>query len=111
MTSASAPKGDPFDALSDRHRRQILRLLARSERSVNEIAEALPISRPAVSRHLRVLKDAGLVAEQPVGTRRIYRLEAEGMVAVQRYLRQVWGEASARFRLVAENTEPRGGDD
>ena len=111
MTSASAPKGDPFDALSDEHRRQILRLLARSERSVNQIAEALPISRPAVSRHLRVLKDAGLVGEQPVGTRRIYRLEADGMVAIQRYLRQVWGEASARFRLVAENTEPRSGDD
>jgi DNA-binding transcriptional ArsR family regulator len=111
MTSASAPKGDPFDALSDQHRRQILRLLAQSERSVTEIAEALPISRPAVSRHLRVLKDAGLVGEQPVGTRRIYRLEAEGMVAIQHYLRQVWGEASARFRLVAENTEPRGGDD
>lgn len=108
MRSASAPKGDPFDALSDQHRRQILRLLAQSERSVTEIAEALPISRPAVSRHLRVLKDAGLVGEQPVGTRRIYRLEAEGMVAIQRYLRQVWGEASARLRLVAENTEPRG---
>jgi DNA-binding transcriptional ArsR family regulator len=110
MTPASPPKGDPFDALSDQHRRQILRLLARSERSVSEIAETLPISRPAVSRHLRVLKDAGLVGEQPVGTRRIYRLEDEGMVAIQRYLRQVWGEAATRFRLVAENTEPRGGD-
>jgi DNA-binding transcriptional ArsR family regulator len=110
MTSAPRPKGDPFDALSDQHRRQILRLLARSDRSVTEIAETLPISRPAVSRHLRVLKEAGLVGEQPVGTRRIYRLEAEGMVAIQRYLRQVWGEAGARFRLVAENTEPRGDD-
>ena len=109
--SPPRPKGDPFDALSDQHRRQILRLLARSDRSVTEIAETLPISRPAVSRHLRVLKEAGLVGEQPVGTRRIYRLEAEGMVAIQRYLRQVWGEAGARFRLVAENTEPRGEDD
>jgi DNA-binding transcriptional ArsR family regulator len=111
MTSAPRPKGDPFDALGDQHRRQILRLLARSDRSVTEIAETLPISRPAVSRHLRVLKDAGLVGEQPVGTRRIYRLEAEGMVAIQQYIRQVWGEAGARFRLVAENTEPRGDDD
>jgi DNA-binding transcriptional ArsR family regulator len=111
MTSAPRPKGDPFDALGDQHRRQILRLLARSDRSVTEIAETLPISRPAVSRHLRVLKDAGLVGEQPVGTRRIYRLEAEGMVAIQQYLRQVWGEAGARFRLVAENTQPRGDDD
>jgi DNA-binding transcriptional ArsR family regulator len=111
MTSAPRPKGDPFDALGDQHRRQILRLLARSDRSVTEIAETLPISRPAVSRHLRVLKEAGLVGEQPVGTRRIYRLEAEGMVAIQQYLRQVWGEAGARFRLVAENTQPRGDDD
>jgi DNA-binding transcriptional ArsR family regulator len=111
MTSAPRPKGDPFDALGDQHRRQILRLLARSDRSVTEIAETLPISRPAVSRHLRVLKEAGLVGEQPVGTRRIYRLEAEGMVAIQQYLRQVWGEAGARFRLVAENIEPRGDDD
>ena len=111
MSPASAPKGDPFDALGDQHRRQILRLLARSDRSVAEIASSLPISRPAVSRHLRVLKEAGLVDEQPVGTRRIYRLESEGMVAIERYLRQVWGEAGARFRLVVENTEPRGGDD
>jgi DNA-binding transcriptional ArsR family regulator len=111
MTSASAPKGDPFDALGDQHRREILRLLSHSNRSVAEIAENLPISRPAVSRHLRVLKEAGLVGEQPVGTRRIYRLEAEGMVAIQRYLRQVWGEAGARFRLAAENTKPQSGDD
>ena len=110
MSSASAAKGDPFDALSDQHRRQILRLLARSDHSVTEIAETLPISRPAVSRHLRVLKEAGLVGEQPVGTRRIYRLEVEGMMAIQRYLRQVWGEAGARFRLAAENTEPRSRD-
>jgi DNA-binding transcriptional ArsR family regulator len=110
VTSVPAPKGDPFDALGDQHRRHILRLLASSDRSVAEIAETLPISRPAVSRHLRVLKEAGLVREQPVGTRRIYRLEAEGMVAIERYLRQVWGEAGARFRLVAENTEPRSGD-
>jgi DNA-binding transcriptional ArsR family regulator len=106
MRPAAASSGDPFDALGDQHRRQILRLLASSDRSVAEIAETLPISRPAVSRHLRVLKEAGLVGEEPVGTRRIYRLEADGMVAIQRYLQQVWGEAAARFRLVAENTEP-----
>jgi len=111
MSPASASSGDPFDALGDHNRRQILRLLARADRSVTEIAESLPISRPAVSRHLRVLKQAGLVGEQPVGTRRVYRLETEGMVAIQRYLQQVWGEAGTRFRLAAENTEPRGGND
>jgi DNA-binding transcriptional ArsR family regulator len=67
---------------------------------------ALPISRPAVSRHLRLLKEAGLVIEEPRGTRRIYRLHDEGVAAVRGYLERVWGEAAARFRLVAENTTP-----
>ncbi len=73
---------------------------------MRSLAEELPISRPAVSRHLRVLKDAGLVDEEPSGTRRIYRLRADGSQAVQRYLEQVWGEAATRFRLLAENTGP-----
>jgi DNA-binding transcriptional ArsR family regulator len=97
---------DPFEALGDPHRRAILRLLSTDGRSVGEIAEALPISRPAVSRHLRLLKAAGFVAEEPQGTRRIYRLQEEGLAAVQAYLERVWGDAAARFRLVAENTEP-----
>lgn len=96
---------DPFDALGDPHRRHILALLGAEERSVQELADLLPISRPAVSRHLKVLKSAGLVAEQPRGTRRVYRLQTQGMTAVQRYLEQVWGEAAARFRLYAENTD------
>lgn len=96
--------GDPFDALGDPNRRAIVELLGSGGRSVREIADTLPISRPAVSRHLRLLKDAGLVIEEPRGTRRIYRLHADGVDAVQRYLVQVWGEAAARFRLVAENT-------
>src|SRR5438477_11191346 len=100
-----AVAGNAFEALGDRHRRAIVELLGSGGRSVREIADALPISRPAVSRHLRLLKDAGLVLEEPRGTRRIYRLHAEGVEAVQRYLEQVWGEAAARFRLVAENTE------
>ena len=102
--------GDPFDALGDPHRRAIVELLGPGGRSVREIADALPISRPAVSRHLRLLKDAGLVVEEPRGTRRIYRLHAEGVEAVQRYLLQVWGEAAARFRLVAENAQPSAND-
>jgi DNA-binding transcriptional ArsR family regulator len=103
---ASELVGDPFDALGDPNRRAIVELLGSGGRSVREIADALPISRPAVSRHLRLLKDAGLVVEEPRGTRRIYRLHAEGVEAVQRYLSQVWGDAAARFRLVAENTRP-----
>jgi DNA-binding transcriptional ArsR family regulator len=70
---------------------------------VREIADALPISRPAVSRHLRLLKDAGLVTDRAQGTRRLYRLHDEGIDAVQAYLEQVWGEAAARFKLVADN--------
>ena len=66
----------------------------------------LPISRPAVSRHLRLLKNAGLVVDEPRGTRRVYQLHDEGVAAVRAYLAQVWGEAAARFRLLAENTEP-----
>ena len=93
-------------ALGDPQRRSILELLADQERSVREIADALPISRPAVSRHLRLLKDAGLVAEEPRGTRRIYRLRDEGAAAVRAYLEELWGEAGQRFRLLAENTTP-----
>ena len=95
---------DPFEALGDPNRREILRLLGAEGLAVGEIAEVMPISRPAVSRHLRLLKDAGLVAERAEGTRRIYQLQAEGLEAVQAYVQGVWGEAANRFRLVAENT-------
>ena|ERR671916_185963 len=100
-------KGDPFDALGDPHRRAIVEHLRTGDRSVQELADALPISRPAVSRHLRLLKDAGLVTDRPEGTRRLYRLHDEGIEAVRAYLEGVWGEAATRFRLAAENT----GDD
>src|SRR5271155_4734416 len=96
--------GDPFDALGDANRREILRLLSDGDKPVQEIAAAMPISRPAVSRHLRLLKDAGMVSEQAQGTRRIYHLQEQGMQAVQAYLEGIWGEAAARFRLMAENT-------
>jgi DNA-binding transcriptional ArsR family regulator len=98
--------GDPFEALGDPNRREILRLLSGGDKPVHEIAAALPISRPAVSRHLRLLKDAGMVTEQAHGTRRIYHLQEEGMRAVQAYLEGVWGEAAVRFRLLAENSDP-----
>ena len=103
------PVGDPFEALGDPNRRAILRLLSAGDKPVAEIAAAMTISRPAVSRHLRLLKDAGLVAEQAHGTRRIYHLQAEGVHAVQAYLEDIWGQAGARFRLLAENTPPRQG--
>ena len=74
---------------------------------MQQLADALPISRPAVSRHLRLLKQAGLVTDRPEGTRRLYRLHDEGIDAVRAYLEQVWGEAAARFRLVADNRPER----
>jgi DNA-binding transcriptional ArsR family regulator len=104
--SIEALPHDPFDALGDPHRRAIVELLADRPRSVREIADRLPISRPAVSRHLRLLKEAGLVADKAVGTRRLYRLDAAGTEAVRAYLERVWGAAITRFRLVAENTSP-----
>jgi DNA-binding transcriptional ArsR family regulator len=82
-------------------------LLHEGDRSVRELADALPISRPAVSRHLRLLKEAGLVSDRPEGTRRLYRLHDEGIEAVRGYLEQVWGEAAARFRIAADNVERR----
>ncbi len=103
--AGATPARDPFEALGDPNRRAIIELLAGGDRSVQEIADALPISRPAVSRHLRLLKEAGLVVEEPRGTRRIYRLHDEGVDEVRRYLERVWGEAAARFRLVAENID------
>ena len=108
---APAGAGDPFNALGDPHRRFIVELLGSAGgRSVREIADALPITRPAVSRHLRLLKDAGLVVEEARGTQRIYRLHDEGVAAVQAYLTLVWGEAAARMRLFAENTRPEEGE-
>ena len=105
--SVSPPPTDPFDALGDPQRRTILRLLGERERSVGELAGAMPISRPAVSRHLRVLREAGLVREAPRGTQRIYALQETGIDAVREYLEQVWGDAAARFRLLAENMNER----
>jgi DNA-binding transcriptional ArsR family regulator len=108
MTSAAQPS-DPFSALGDPNRRAIVELLRPGERSVQQIADELPISRPAVSQHLRVLKEAGLVIEEARGTRRLYRLHDEGVAAARAYLERVWGDAAGRFRLTAENTRRRRG--
>jgi DNA-binding transcriptional ArsR family regulator len=93
--------GDPLEALGNPYRREIVQMLSARPRSVQEIADRLPISRPAVSRHLSVLGRAGLVSDEQAGTRRLYRLE-------KRYLSQVWSDVATRFKLFAENTKPRG---
>jgi DNA-binding transcriptional ArsR family regulator len=98
--------GDPFDALGNAQRRAIVELLSDHPRSVREIADELPISRPAVSRHLRVLNRAGLVVSEESGARRLYRLEDRGIEAVRAYVAHVWGDAAARFKMFAENSHP-----
>lgn len=97
------PAPDPFSALGDENRRTIVEVLAKGSRSVQELAGDLPISRPAVSRHLKLLKDAGLVTDRREGVKRIYSLDDRGAAEVRRYMEQVWGEAAARFRIVSEN--------
>jgi DNA-binding transcriptional ArsR family regulator len=92
-----------LDALGDANRRAIVEILSEGGSSVQQIADRLPISRPAVSRHLRLLKTAGLVSDQSDGARRIYELREEGVEAIRLYFEQTWGNAIARFRIVAEN--------
>lgn len=98
-----------LDALGDGTRRAILDLLAQQPRAVVDLAAALPVSRPAVSLHLRVLRDAGLVRERPVGTRRIYRIDAEGLQLLRTYLERMWAAALDSFAEAAEaaSREPR----
>jgi DNA-binding transcriptional ArsR family regulator len=93
-----------FEALADPHRRAILVRLRVGSCSVQELADGLPISRPAVSRHLRLLTEAQLVTAEPRGAQRLYSLHDEGLEAVRAYLEQVWGEAATRFTITAENT-------
>ncbi len=96
--------GDPFAALGDPTRRTILELLGEAPRSVQEIADRLPISRPAVSRHLRLLAESGLVTGERDGVRHVFRLCDEGLETAEEHLRRIWGERTTRFRLYAENT-------
>ena len=94
----------PFEALADPHRREILTLLHGGARSVREIADDMPITRPAVSRHLKLLKEAGLVTSSAHGTRRLYALHDQGLAAVRSYLEVVWGDAARDFRSLAKET-------
>lgn len=96
-------------ALADATRRKILERLREMPSSVGELADGLPVSRPAVSQHLRVLKDAGLVRERREGTRRIYTIQSEGLASLRTYLEAFWGDVLASFKETAERE--RGGID
>ena len=91
-----------LEALGDPTRRAIFERLRRGPRAVGELAEHVPVSRPAVSQHLRVLKRAGLVSERKVGTRNLYRVEPEGLTELRDWLEQFWDEALAGFKEAAE---------
>jgi len=93
---------DPWAALGDPTRRQIFERLAASPQSVGELARGLPISRPAVSQHLKVLKDAGLVSDRAAGARRIYQLNPDGVGTMRAYLDRFWAQSLAAFKQAAE---------
>ena len=102
---AADRSADIWTALGDHTRRAILELLAERPRAVGELAAELPVSRPAVSQHLKVLKDSGLVTEQAAGTRRIYRLNPAGVSALRDQLDTFWNRALAGYEDAVQETE------
>jgi DNA-binding transcriptional ArsR family regulator len=97
--------GEAIAALADPTRRAIFERLRSGPRPVVEIARGLPVSRPAVSQHLRVLKDAGLVRERKAGTRNFYSVDGEGLAELRNYVEELWDEALAAFKEAVEKGE------
>jgi DNA-binding transcriptional ArsR family regulator len=91
-----------MDALGDPTRRAIFERLANGPKAVGEIADGLPVSRPAVSQHLKVLKQAGLVIDRAQGTRRLYQLNPQGIQDLRAYFDQFWNQALASFKEAVE---------
>ena len=91
-----------LSALGDPTRRAIFECVADRPRAVGEIASELPVSRPAVSQHLKVLKDARLVVDRPAGTRRIYQVDTDGVAELRAYLDHFWDQALAGFKAAVE---------
>jgi DNA-binding transcriptional ArsR family regulator len=96
------PADVTLSALGDPTRRAVLEALRAGPRSVGDLAAGLPVSRPAVSQHLRVLTDAHLVTSTPVGTRRLYAVDPDGLVALRAWVEGFWTDALARFKALAE---------
>ena len=96
---------DGLTALGDPTRRAIFERLAERPRAVGDLAGELPVSRPAVSQHLKVLKDAGLVIDRAAGTRRIYQLDPDGVGALRAYLDQFWNRSLAAFKTAVEQRD------
>ena len=91
-----------FTALGDPTRRAVFERLAGGARAVGELARELPVSRPAVSQHLKVLKDAGLVIDRPAGSRRMYQVDPDGVGALRAYLDRFWNRALTAFKAAVE---------
>lgn len=91
-----------LDALGDPTRRQVFRSLKGGERSVGDIARRMDVTRPAVSQHLKILKDAGLVVDRAEGTRRLYSVDSRALEAVRRWLDEIWTESLSAFKEAAE---------
>ena len=98
---------DAIEALGDATRRAVFERLGERPMAVGELAAGLPVSRPAVSQHLRVLKDAGLVSERREGTRRIYSVEPDGVAELRQYFEQFWERSLASFKKAAETKGER----
>jgi DNA-binding transcriptional ArsR family regulator len=98
-------RSNGFTALADPTRRAIFERLARGPMAVGELAHELPVSRPAVSQHLKVLKEAGLVIDRQAGTRRIYQLDPGGVGALRAYLDRFWSQSLAAFKAAIEQQE------
>ncbi len=96
---------DGLTALGDPTRRTIFECLADRPSAVGELARGLPVSRPAVSQHLKVLKEAGLVIDRPIGNRRIYQLDPDGVGALCAYLDQFWNRSLTAFKAAVEQPE------
>jgi DNA-binding transcriptional ArsR family regulator len=96
------PGAQVLNALGDPTRRAVCERLARGPQSVGEIAGWLPVSRPAVSQHLKVLKAAGLVTDRPVGNRRVYQLDPGGVAVLRGWLDRIWSDALTAFKTAAE---------
>jgi DNA-binding transcriptional ArsR family regulator len=95
-------RADEWAALGDPTRRAIFERLADGPRAVGELARELPVSRPAVSQHLKMLKDAGLVVDRPAGNRRIYELDLDGVGALRAQLDRFWSSALAAYKAAVE---------
>ena|SRR5690348_2086482 len=105
MITTQQRGGQALEALGDSTRRAIFERLVVQPHSVGELADLLPVSRPAVSQHLKVLKQSGLVVDRAAGTRRIYRVDPEGVAAMREYLEQMWDAALTAFARAAEQQQ------